>query len=70
MEFASKQFIGSELSEVIEVTVKLTGGVTSSPIIVTVTLSEMSAGGKCTTTTYIVNYNCLSLPVKFCHKRS
>ena len=42
VEFASGQFTGSELSGFIEVIVRVTGGVSSSPITVTVTPSEQS----------------------------
>ena len=42
VEFASGQFTGSESSGFIEVIVRITGGVSSSPITVTVTLSEQS----------------------------
>ena len=42
VEFASGQFTGSESSGFIEVIVKVTGGVSSSPITVTVIPSEQS----------------------------
>ena len=42
VEFASGQFNGSESSGFIEVTVRVTGGVSSSPITVTVAASEQS----------------------------
>ena len=42
VEFASGQFTGSESSGFIEVIVRVTGGVSSSPITVTVTPSEQS----------------------------
>ena len=42
VEFASGQFTGSESSGFIEVIVRVTGGVSSAPITVTVTLSEQS----------------------------
>ena len=42
VEFASGQFTGSESSGFIEVIVRVTGGVSSSPITVTVIPSEQS----------------------------
>ena len=42
VEFASSQFTGSELSEFIEVTVRIADGSSSTPITVTVTPSEQS----------------------------
>ena len=42
VEFASGQFTGSESSGFIEVIVRVTGGVSSAPITVTVTPSEQS----------------------------
>ena len=42
VEFASGQFTGLESSGFIEVIVRVTGGVSSSPITVTVTPSEQS----------------------------
>ena len=42
VEFASAQFVGSESTEFVEVTVRVTGGVSSSSITVTVTPSEQS----------------------------
>ena len=42
VEFASGQFTGSESSGFIEVTVRVTGGVSSAPITVKVTPSEQS----------------------------
>ena len=42
MEFPSPQFIGSESSAFIEVTVRITGGFSKTPITVTVTPSVQS----------------------------
>jgi len=42
VEFASGQFNNSESSGFIEVTVRVAGGISSSPITVTVTPSEQS----------------------------
>ena len=42
VEFASGQFTGSESSGFIEVIVRVTGGISSTPITVTVTPSEQS----------------------------
>ena len=42
VEFTSGQFTGSESSGFIEVTVKITGGTSSIPIIVTITPSVQS----------------------------
>ena len=42
VEFASGQFTGSESSGLIEVVVRVTGGLSSTPITVTVTPSEQS----------------------------
>ena len=42
VEFASGQFTGSESSGFIEVIVRIAEGLSSSPITVTVTLSEQS----------------------------
>ena len=50
VEFASGQFIGSESSGFMEVVVRITGGKSAIPIIVTVTPSEqspVSAMGMC-----------------------
>ena len=49
VEFASGQFVGSESSGFIEVIVRITGGLSSTPITVTVTpsvQSPVSAMGK------------------------
>ena len=42
MEFASGQFVGSESSGFIEVIVRITGGLSNTPITVTVTPSVQS----------------------------
>ena len=42
VEFASRQFVGSESSGFIEVIVRIIGGSSSTPIIVTVTPSVQS----------------------------
>ena len=42
VEFASGQFTGSESSGFIEVIVRVTGGISSTPITITVTPSEQS----------------------------
>ena len=47
IEFASRKFVGSELSGFIQVVVRITGGLPSNPITATVTPSEWSAKGKC-----------------------
>ena len=46
VEFSAEQYVGSESLGFIEVAVKLTGGPSSTPITVTVLLSEQSASGK------------------------
>ena len=46
LEFASRKFVGSEISGFIEVTVRVIGGSPSSPVTVMVTPFELSASGK------------------------
>ena len=55
VEFASGQFSGTESSQSIEVVVRITGGISNNPVIVTVTPTEqspVSAMGK-------LSYNCI-----------
>ena len=55
VEFASGQFSGTESSQSIEVVVRVTGGISNNPVIVTVTPTEqspVSAMGK-------LSYNCI-----------
>ena len=47
IEFASGEFVGSELSGFVEIVVKITGGSPSTPITTTVTLAGQSASGNC-----------------------
>ena len=57
VEFTSGQFTGSELSESIEVEVRITGGTSTTPITVTVTPTEQSPVSAVGKSSYVCIYS-------------